>query len=200
MHLVVYAALLFLSSAIRFVVIADEALAPALLDRLLLRLCGADFVLPVAARLLVGLLLGLLLGASASRILARFSHAAAMRDLTAELANGLAREKPWRLALAACLGAIAEEMLFRGVVQPWLGVWISALAFAAVHVRRRKRAWLWPLLALAFGMVASLAYEATGTLLAPITMHVLVNVQSQRRLDRLATRRQRRPLGGLLRT
>lgn len=191
-----YVALLLLSCGIRWLVFPDDTLLPAALDDWAATL-GSP--LPEPLRLLLGVALGAALGFAASQVLHRLA-AHSTRDLTAELARGLASDKPLVLVLVAVLGASAEELFFRGVLQPWLGIVPSALAFAAVHVRRRPRAWQWPLLAFGFGLIASLAYRCTGTLLAPLTLHVFVNVASQRRLGRMVARERRRPLGGLLRT
>ena len=34
--------------------------------------------------------------------------------------------------ISLCAG-IGEELLFRGAIQPWLGVWVTAIAFVAMH-------------------------------------------------------------------
>lgn len=200
MPLVVYSLLLLLSCGIRLLVVNEGAPAPAALDRAAAALAGHAVAVPSPVRAILGVAVGAVLGVAASRLLARWSRYDAMRNLSAALAEGLSTSKPWMLAALAVLGGVAEEVFFRGVLQPWLGIGLSALAFGAVHVRLRRAAWPWPVLAVAFGLVASLALEATGTLLTPVVMHVLVNLDSQRRLGRLAHARERRALGGLLRT
>lgn len=39
---------------------------------------------------------------------------------------------PQILLLSLCAG-IGEELLFRGAIQPWLGIWLTALLFIALH-------------------------------------------------------------------
>ena len=196
-----YVALLLLSCGLRALAGTHAPGTAAPVDRAAAWLVGHDLVLGWPIRAVVGLGLGLAVGWCASRVLARWSSARPMRELNAELARGLWSNEPWVLALTAVIGGAAEEVFFRGVLQPWIGVWLSAFAFGAVHIRFRERFWLWPLLSVGFGLVASLMLVATGTLLAPIAMHVWVNVMAQRRLDRLnATRNKQRALRGLLRT
>jgi membrane protease YdiL (CAAX protease family) len=86
-----------------------------------------------------------------------------------------------RLALGAItilLAPIAEEILFRGILYPWikqagfphLAVWGTSLMFAAIH--QNIVAFL-PLLVLALMFIA--LYERTNNLLAPITAHASFN-------------------------
>jgi membrane protease YdiL (CAAX protease family) len=80
----------------------------------------------------------------------------------------------WSVAFAP----LAEEILFRGILYPAIrrlgfpraALWISALAFAAIHVNLPIFA---PLLAL--GLALALLYDATNNLLAPIVAHGFFN-------------------------
>jgi membrane protease YdiL (CAAX protease family) len=82
------------------------------------------------------------------------------------------------VGLAVAVAPVFEEFFFRGFAYPALkqrwGTWQALLAvsivFAAIHFHVPS---LGPLLAFAIGL--GLAYELTGSLLAPITMHVLFN-------------------------
>jgi membrane protease YdiL (CAAX protease family) len=86
-----------------------------------------------------------------------------------------------RLALGAVtilLAPVAEEMLFRGILYPWikqagfprLALWGTSIIFAAIH--QNLVAFL-PLLLLALLLAA--LYEKTNNLLAPITAHASFN-------------------------
>jgi membrane protease YdiL (CAAX protease family) len=80
--------------------------------------------------------------------------------------------------LAIAIAPVFEELLFRGFAYPVLkqrwgackALVVVSVAFAAIHLHLPSLA---PLFALAVGL--GLAYELTGSLLAPITMHVLFN-------------------------
>jgi hypothetical protein len=83
------------------------------------------------------------------------------------------------IVLFALVGApVAEEFFFRGFVYPALkqrwgagwGVLLSSVAFAAMHQHVPTFA---PLCVLGVGL--ALAYEWTGSLLAPVAMHVTFN-------------------------
>ena len=86
-----------------------------------------------------------------------------------------------RVALAAItivLAPVAEEILFRGILYPWikqagfpqLALWVSALIFAAVHANMMT---FLPLAVLALAL--TYLYEKTDNLLAPITAHAVFN-------------------------
>ncbi len=88
----------------------------------------------------------------------------------------------WLLVAAAALVApVVEEILFRGyfygVLRRYLGpvaaVFLSAAFFAVIHVNLLS---LVPLFVLA--VCFALAYEATGSLLVPMTMHALFNLSN----------------------
>ncbi|MCM8794984.1 MAG: CPBP family intramembrane metalloprotease [Candidatus Omnitrophica bacterium] len=84
----------------------------------------------------------------------------------------------WLSLLVAVGGPVAEEFFFRGLCYTWLrsriGVWgglfLSAAVFATLH--GNLLAFL-PILAL--GVLFGWVYEQTGTLAAPIAMHVFHN-------------------------
>jgi membrane protease YdiL (CAAX protease family) len=91
-------------------------------------------------------------------------------------------DSPWVLALVVGLAVVVapvfEEVLFRGFAYPAikqrLGMWKAmvavSVAFALVHLHTPSAG---PLFAL--GMAFGLAYEITGSILAPILMHSLFN-------------------------
>lgn len=104
-----------------------------------------------------------------------------------------------RLFFMAVISGLSEEILFRGMMQTWLVRWfptavrlpgldvpaaglVTALIFAAVHINFT----LVPLqithfyapqvlIALVLGVLYSVAYQRTGSLLAPILMHNVAN-------------------------
>lgn len=86
----------------------------------------------------------------------------------------------WMLRLGAVLVApIAEEVFFRGLLQTslssairsrWGAVAITSFAFAAVHALPHH----WPAL-IVLSMLMGAAYERTGSLITPITIHMIFN-------------------------
>ena len=76
------------------------------------------------------------------------------------------------LALASSLG---EEILFRGVLHPRLGLWITALMFGALHMPMRREMWPWTVFAMAMGLVLGLLTDYSQTLWPAIVLHFVVN-------------------------
>ncbi len=86
----------------------------------------------------------------------------------------------WRtLLIVAFLPAIAEELLFRGVLLKYLheltgkvhlAVWLTAILFAAMHFSASQFV---PILIM--GVILGYLYVWSGTLLVPIIVHALFN-------------------------
>jgi membrane protease YdiL (CAAX protease family) len=76
------------------------------------------------------------------------------------------------LVLLSVLAGLGEELLFRGVLQKELGIWIASAAFGLLHGPSRE---LWPLALWATGMGIALGvlYQASGNLFVPAFTHAL---------------------------
>jgi CAAX protease family protein len=98
---------------------------------------------------------------------ARNLHAS-FRDLLGPLGNH-------EIVILAIASSIGEEMLFRGALLPWLGVWIQAIIFALLHVGPGKRFLPWTLSALVLGIAFGWLYVWTGNLGGPIAAHFAIN-------------------------
>lgn len=120
--------------------------------------------------------IGLLFGAAlvvASRItVQRFEWA---RRLHLEL-RPLARDLPSTGIVAlALLSAAGEELLFRGLFQPWMGLWPQAILFGLLHQLPGPSRWIWVSWAFLVGLALGALFELTGSLLGPLAAHALVN-------------------------
>lgn len=100
------------------------------------------------------------------------------RRLHVEFRNLLGPLSTAEIAVFALTSGVAEEMFFRGAMQPSLGLVLSSLVFGAVHVGPTRRFWIWTVWATAMGFVFGALYAATGELLAPIVAHVLINYEN----------------------
>lgn len=90
----------------------------------------------------------------------------------AEVLGPLTAGQCFALAIFSSLG---EEMIFRGVLQPLLGlVWTSVL-FGLCHVPFERRFLTWPLLAILAGFGFGLVADRTGSILAPFVAHAWIN-------------------------
>ena len=91
------------------------------------------------------------------------------------LADALGRVSiPGALLLAGASG-IAEELLFRGALQPLVGWPLASLLFGLAHLAPRRELLPWTGFAVLAGGLFGWLFDTTGNLLAPITAHFLVN-------------------------
>jgi len=115
-------------------------------------------------------------------LLLRASQAA--RDLEKEFGWILGEQRSVELAFLALLSGAAEEFMFRGAFHQFIGPVLATALFAGVHWPVNWSFRLWPALALLAG--AALAAERiwTGSLIAPVVTHVVVNGVNLSRLAR----------------
>ncbi len=136
----------------------------------------------LSAALGVGVAAGLA-AIGVSEVLTRWTTLGrALSDLLAESIGPLDRPNAWLLALAS---GLAEEMFFRGALQPQVGLVAASLLFGAAHFMPRRELVLWSVFAVGIGLGLGALYEWTGQLAAPVAAHVLVNGIN---LPRLAAR------------
>jgi membrane protease YdiL (CAAX protease family) len=98
---------------------------------------------------------------------ARELHAS-FRDLLGPLTG---RE----IVILAIASAIGEELLFRGALLPWLGVWWQGIVFALLHVGPGRRFLPWTASALVLGIAFGGLAQWTGNLGGPIAAHFVIN-------------------------
>ena len=79
------------------------------------------------------------------------------------------------LLLLAAFSGVGEEALFRGALQPEIGIVAASLLFGALHVGPDRRYLLWTLWAVGAGFLFGALYEWTGGILAPVVAHALHN-------------------------
>ena len=121
---------------------------------------------------LLGLVLGLLVVLASRLAVARLGWARSLhRDFRALLGDVSSRE----IMILAVASSIGEEVLFRGALQPWLGLGPQAALFALLHVGPGRRFLPWTLWALVMGLVFGALVELTGDLGAPIVAHFTIN-------------------------
>ncbi|NLI90847.1 MAG: CPBP family intramembrane metalloprotease [Peptococcaceae bacterium] len=78
------------------------------------------------------------------------------------------------LFLIFFFGALAEEFLFRGVMQPYFGLCITAVLFTVIHFRYLRKIFLLIEVFL-MGLILGGSYWITQTIWAPVCCHLLVN-------------------------
>ena len=105
------------------------------------------------------------------------------------------------LLVLAAAGGIAEELLFRGVLVPPLGILVSSALFGLLHQARGQARWAWALWAFGLAVALAVLFRATGSLVGAMLAHAAINFENLRFLrdTDLGPERRRSALGGLLR-
>ena len=86
--------------------------------------------------------------------------------------------------LLALVSGFAEEVFFRGALQPRVGWLLASLLFGCVHFVPRREFLPWTGFAIGAGLLFGALFVWTGNLLAPVTAHVVVNGVNLPRLVR----------------
>jgi uncharacterized protein len=153
-----------------------------------------------AASWLVSLGLGLLVGtatvAATPEVVRRWRWA---RTLHSELRPVMAGAGDGSLFAVAVAGALGEELCFRGLLVPLVGVVASSIVFAALHQIRGPSRWGWMVWAGIMGLIFGSIFVATGSLAGPLVAHAVINHHNLRFLRDHNPAAPTRPLGGLLR-
>jgi hypothetical protein len=80
-----------------------------------------------------------------------------------------------QILMVAGLSSLGEELLFRGLLVPTVGVWLSAAAFGLAHQMRGPSRWVWAGWATGVGLLLGAIFAMTGSLVGPLLAHALVN-------------------------
>ncbi len=141
------------------------------------RLLGPD---PIPS-LLAGIAAGTLLVAACRGSSERWSE---VRRVERALAALVGRLTPRECVVLALLSGVAEEVFFRGALQPEVGLLWTTLIFGALHAPVKRDLLLWTPFALAAGFLFGVLFEVLGSIVAPAAAHVLVNAINLRALAR----------------
>jgi len=143
----------------------------------LYRLGGAPAAWQLGAGPLLGAALGLVVVIATRLATRHFQWARDLHSSFRDLLGPLAWREIVILALASSIG---EELLFRGALLPWLGVWLQAGVFAVLHIGPGRRFLPWTLSALVLGVAFGELAVATGNLGGPIAAHFTINFMNLR--------------------
>ncbi len=97
------------------------------------------------------------------------------RLLNEEFRAMLGRLSTADIAVLAGGSAVGEEMLFRGAMQPALGLGLTTLIFGVAHLPPKRSLWPWTATAAVVGLGLGGLYELTHSILAPVVAHFTVN-------------------------
>lgn len=134
--------------------------------------------------LAAGLILGIALALASRVFFATFA-----RELTEELfVPVFGGTTPGDLALLSLLPGLGEEILFRGVLQPEIGLVPASLVFGLMHSGLSRRLLPYGLWATVVGALLGSLYLWSGNLWGCIAAHALVNALGIWWIRRLAGR------------
>ena len=120
----------------------------------------------------LGAAFGAMLVVLTRAMVARFAFA---RRLHVELRPVAVAMSQGQILLLAGLSSLGEELLFRGLLAPTLGLLPQALLFGLAHQIRGPSRWVWVAWASAVGLGLGLVFAATGSLVGPLVCHAVVN-------------------------
>jgi uncharacterized protein len=144
--------------------------------------------------LLVGLAFGAVVVLGTRATVPRFTWA---KELHQKLRPFASEISTTGIVVLALLSAFGEELVFRGLLQPWLGVVLQALVFGVVHYLPGSSRWVWTVWATLVGLALGAIFQLTGSLIGPLAAHALINGLNLTYLKRHDPEPHRR-LGGLL--
>jgi len=139
--------------------------------------------------------LGPVIGAVAGLVVVWLSRIATRkwqwaRDLHGSFKDLLGPLTSRDIVILALASSVGEEVLFRGALLPWLGIWAQAAIFAMLHVGPGKRFLPWTAMALVMGLGFGELAVLTGTLAAPIATHFVINFLNLRHIVRTEVARR----------
>jgi hypothetical protein len=127
-----------------------------------------------------GLPLDLLIGLSAAAFVISLSIFSSRNFLWAQLLEDefskvLVPLQIWEIALIAFLSGVVEETLFRGAIQPVLGLIPTSLLFGLAHFVPRKVFFPWSAYATFAGFLLGSVAELRRNLFPAIVAHCVIN-------------------------
>jgi hypothetical protein len=80
-----------------------------------------------------------------------------------------------QILVVAGFSSLGEELLFRGLLVPTVGVWLAAALFGLAHQIKGPSRWVWAGWATGVGLLLGAIFALTGSLVGPLLAHAIVN-------------------------
>ncbi|ACY17415.1 CPBP family intramembrane glutamic endopeptidase [Haliangium ochraceum] len=136
------------------------------------RVAGVSTPLKLWLSPLLGLAVGLALVAAWRVAVRRFAWAQHLHHDFRSVLGPIGNREIFILALASAVG---EELLFRGALMPWIGIWPQAVIFALLHIGPGRRFLPWTFSSFVLGVGFGYMVVWTGDLGGPIIAHFVIN-------------------------
>jgi membrane protease YdiL (CAAX protease family) len=120
----------------------------------------------------LGLVLSALVIGATRLTVSRYPWAQRLHLELRPLAHGLTL---WQVVLIAGFSSLGEELLFRGLMQPWLGVLPTSVLFGVCHQIPGHSRWVWVCWATFVGMAFGAIFALTGSLVGALIAHAVIN-------------------------
>lgn len=120
----------------------------------------------------LGLVLAVLVVVGTRVSVWRFSWARRLHLELRPIAYGMSL---WQILIVAAFSSVGEELLFRGLLQPWLGLLPTSVIFGICHQVPGHSRWVWVCWAMFVGMAFGATFAATGSLVGALVAHALIN-------------------------
>jgi len=111
-------------------------------------------------------------------------HLKSLRSLWALLQTLLGQKTLGAVLMLALFSSVAEELLFRGVMQANIGIVATSIIFGLLHKQPNTYIGVWSIFAILAGFIFGFLYQWSGGLLAPTLAHFLINAVNLYRLTR----------------
>ena len=175
------------SDLLRMAILIYGAMLAAAILWSLLSSASIFYPFPDAQRGVAALLLDVLAGAAVAAVVIGLSDAITRRTrwgerMARELIALIGKRSVRDCIVLGMASGVAEEVFFRGAMQPHLGLVATSLIFGMVHLTPKRDLLPWAGFALCAGFLLGELYVVTESLVAPITAHVGINVVNLRRL------------------
>ncbi|MBW2452859.1 MAG: CPBP family intramembrane metalloprotease [Deltaproteobacteria bacterium] len=131
-----------------------------------------DPTVALAASAGLGLALSLMVVLATRLTVSRCAWAQRLHLELRPIAYGLTA---WQIVLIAGLSSLGEELLFRGLLQPWIGLLPQAVLFGIAHQLPGASRWVWVCWAMMVGLACGAIFAATGSLLGALIAHAIIN-------------------------
>ncbi len=126
----------------------------------------------VGLSIALGLVVALVVIVGTRLTVARSAWAKRLHVELRPIAHGLSLSQ---IMLIAFFSSLGEELLFRGLLQPWVGVLPAAVVFGICHQVPGPARWVWVCWATAVGIAFGAIFAATGSLVGALVAHAVIN-------------------------
>lgn len=126
----------------------------------------------VVSSTVLGLFVAVVVIGGTRLTVARYAWAKRLHVDLRPMAHGMSA---LHIVLVAVFSSLGEELLFRGLLQPFIGLLPTAVVFGFCHQMPGPARWVWVCWATAVGLAFGVVFAATGSLIGALVAHAVIN-------------------------